>query len=82
VLYLSVPIGQERVEFNAHRIFDPVALVTLAQTFELKLVDFAWVDGGKLHRSIHQVDMELDSLRKRRYTLGIFTFLKLSEVKS
>ena len=76
VLYLSVPIGQERVEFNAHRIFDPVALVTLAQTFELKLVDFAWVDGGKLHRSIHQVDMELDSLRKRRYTLGIFTFLK------
>ena len=82
VLYLSVPIGQERVEFNAHRIFDPVALVTLAQTFGLRLADFAWVDAGKLHQSPDQIAMELDSLGKRRYTLGIFTFLKSREVKS
>lgn len=76
MLYLSVPIGQERVEFNAHRIFDPVALVTLAQSFGLQLVDLVWVDGGKLHQSNSQFDMELESLRKRRYALGIFTFLK------
>jgi hypothetical protein len=82
VLYLSVPIGQERVEFNAHRIFDPAALVTLAQTFGLRLADFAWVDAGKLHQSPDQIAMELDSLGKRRYTLGIFTFLKSREVKS
>ena len=82
LLYLSVPIGQERVEFNAHRIFDPVALVSLAQTCGLKLVDFAWVEAGKLHQSAAQIDMELETLRKRRYTLGIFTFLKLRGVKS
>ena len=76
VLYLSVPIGQERVEFNAHRIFDPVSLVALAQTFGLQLVDLTRVDAGKLHQSTKQFDVELESLRKRRYTLGIFTFLK------
>ena len=76
-LYLSVPIGQERVEFNAHRIFDPVTLVALAETFGLKLVDFAWVDAGKLHQGTTEVNMELEALRKRRYTLGIFIFLKL-----
>jgi hypothetical protein len=48
----------------------------LAQTCSLKLVDFAWVEAGKLHQSAAQIDMELETLRKRRYTLGIFTFLK------
>jgi len=53
-----------------------VALVSLAQTCSLALVDFAWVDGGQLHQSAAKIDMELETLRKRRYTLGIFTFLK------
>ena len=76
VLYLSVPVGQERVEFNAHRIFDPVALVELAKTCGLRLHDMAWVDGGKLHQGTTQHATELDELRQRHYALGIFTFLK------
>jgi hypothetical protein len=41
-LYFSVPIGRERVEFNAHRVFDPF---TVIETFSsLTLVEFAAVN--------------------------------------
>lgn len=75
--YLSVPIGEERVEFNAHRVFDPVGLVALAQTCGLLLVDFAWVESGKMQQSAGQFSVELESLGRRGYVLGIFTFQKL-----
>lgn len=47
-LYLTVPVGRERVCFNAHRVFDPVAL---GSQFEgLRVVSFAWVDDeGRWH---------------------------------
>ena len=76
VLYLSVPVGQGRVEFNAHRISDPVGLVALAHTFGLQLFAFAWVSGGKLHQCTADFATVLESLRSQRYALGIFTFLK------
>jgi SAM-dependent methyltransferase len=41
-LYFSVPVGQERVEFNSHRVFAPR---TVLDAFEdLELVSFAAVD--------------------------------------
>jgi SAM-dependent methyltransferase len=41
-LYFSVPIGQERIEFNAQRVFNPK---TVLEAFsELKLVEFAAVN--------------------------------------
>jgi SAM-dependent methyltransferase len=41
-LYFAVPIGRERVEFNAHRYFDPRRIIS--EFNGLKLVDFAAVD--------------------------------------
>lgn len=75
-LYLSVPIGQERVEFNAHRVFNPVDLVVLAQSCGLRLIELAWVESGKLQQGSGQFSIELESLGKRSYVLGIFTFQK------
>lgn len=41
-LYLSVPVGRERIEFDAHRVFDPR---TVLDRFPgLELVEFAAVD--------------------------------------
>lgn len=34
-LYLSVPVGKERLEFNAHRIFDPKTIVNSFPLMEL-----------------------------------------------
>lgn len=45
-LYLSVPIGRERVCFNAHRIFHPQ---TILNYFDgLRLIEFSVIDDGIL----------------------------------
>jgi Caenorhabditis protein of unknown function, DUF268 len=47
-LYFSAPVGTERLEFNAQRVFDPGTILT---TFaDLQLLNFAAVDdGGVFH---------------------------------
>jgi SAM-dependent methyltransferase len=42
VLYFSVPIGTQRLEFDAHRVFDPMTIVNAFD--ELQLLDFSYVD--------------------------------------
>lgn len=50
ILYLSVPIGPQRVEFNAHRVFAPETIVHAAAGLGLRLEHFSWVDDqGALH---------------------------------
>ncbi|MCU0968069.1 MAG: DUF268 domain-containing protein [Rubrivivax sp.] len=49
-LWLSVPVGRPRVEFNAHRIFDPRVLRAAAEGCGLVLAEFAVFDAsGALH---------------------------------
>jgi hypothetical protein len=76
VFYLSVPIGQERVEFNANRVFDPNALILLAKSFGLVLEKFAWIDSTRLlTQSVNPTD-DMNALSQQRYALGLFTFVK------
>ncbi|MGH8497981.1 MAG: DUF268 domain-containing protein [Methylococcales bacterium] len=76
VFYLSVPIGIERVEFNAHRIFDPGKLVKQAASYGLELKEFASVGPDEtLNASEHPLDAIIE-LGEVSYTLGIFTFVK------
>lgn len=56
-LYLSVPVGRERVCFNAHRVFAPGTV--LAMLPGLVLCDFAFVDdAGALHENAALSDAE------------------------
>lgn len=65
VLYLSFPVGRPRVEFNAHRIFDPVGLL---EASGLELVRFDWIDDdGRLHE-----DAQPEAARGQDYALGIY----------
>lgn len=67
-LYFSVPIGTERVEFDAHRIFAPATV--LAQFRDLELVEFAAVDDdGDLVEGVHP-----DRFARSRYACGMFVF--------
>jgi SAM-dependent methyltransferase len=75
-LYLSVPVGIERVEFNAHRIFAPRALVDLAAGMGMALQEFAWMEPGQPLIQSPNPQQDLSSLGKRPYALGIFTFIK------
>jgi hypothetical protein len=76
LFYLSVPIGTERVEFNAHRVFDPRSLLRHVETNGLRLKEFTWID---INRSVNQsvnFEKDINDLSKQQYALGIFTFVK------
>lgn len=74
-LYLSVPIGISRVEFNANRVFSPKYIIKLAQSFNLEIIDFTLIRDGQ----INEVGLDqvlFNELENIRYALGIFIFKK------
>lgn len=75
-MYLSVPIGRERVEFNSHRIFCPRSIVQLATANSMALDRFAWVEMGEGLREADEPDAIIEMLSKKDYSLGIFSFIK------
>ena len=51
VAYISVPIsGNEHLEFNAHRVFNPKTIID--EFDELKLVEFSAAEGDKFYESV------------------------------
>jgi len=69
-LYFSVPMGRERVEFNAHRIF---AFQTVVKAFpNLSIVSFSAVDdAGDLHENA-----DPPVVSDFEYGCGLFEFTK------
>jgi hypothetical protein len=52
ILYLSVPIGRERIEFNGHRVFSIARVQSLVEK-DFSIIDFSFVDDiGDLHESV------------------------------
>lgn len=76
MFYLSVPVGIERIEFNAHRIFDPSVLVQLAAANNLILKEFAWIGTSRTLTQSANMEQDMNMLALQRYALGIFTFNK------
>ena len=71
-MYLSVPIGPQRVEFNAHRVFS-VAFMSgvLEQNFEI--LSFHYVDdSGALHSPASWTGPEADQAHGCTYGCGIW----------
>lgn len=72
-LYLTTPVGRERVEFNAHRVHVPETIIGFFN--ELSLVDFASVDdSGKFTE--HAV---AGSCAGFHYGLGLFHFRRMAQ---
>ncbi len=69
-LYLSTPVGRERICFNAHRVFSPDSLVSLFP--ELELVTFSCVDDtGGFHENVSP-----ETAAAYEYGCGMFHFRK------
>lgn len=69
-LYFSVPIGRERIQFNAHRIFSPM---TILDTFQsLELISFSAVDDMGRFDS----DTSMETYVDADYSCGLFEFTK------
>jgi hypothetical protein len=75
-LYFAVPVGRERVEFNAHRVFAPKRIL---ETFSLlQLISFSFVgDDGKLYE-----DRDPFNIPPSEMACGLFEFAKLSSPKT
>jgi hypothetical protein len=76
-LYLSTPIGQERVEFNANHVFNPNTIISIAESVGLKLLTITVIG---MDDTIRQVELEqaaILELSHAYYNLGIFSFVKI-----
>jgi len=76
VFYLSVPVGIERVEFNAQHVFNPNTIVDVAQSNQFMLREFALFTADDGLVEMDTAYETLASVGKRRYGLGIYTFKK------
>jgi SAM-dependent methyltransferase len=69
-LFLSTPIGRERVCFNAHRVFSVATILSMFS--QLRLAEFSYIDdAGRLHSC--EAASDVPSLD---YGCGLFEFSK------
>lgn len=68
-LYFSVPVGQERVEFNAHRVLSPYTVLDKFDELELERLD--GVIDGEFVKSPSPKELE-----KQEFACGLFEFTK------
>jgi SAM-dependent methyltransferase len=70
-LLLAVPIGWQRIEFDAHRIFDPASVVAAASGLGLRLQQFSYVaDDRKFYPA-----RDVSAAANLDYGCGCFEFL-------
>lgn len=73
-LYLSVPIGPQRIEFNAHRVFSVQTILDMAKD-KYKLASFSFVDDiGDIHENPVVTDDAIEKSFDCWYGCGIFEF--------
>lgn len=75
-LYLATPIGVERVEFNANRIFDPLTIKSCAEKNGLELSKLFTISQNGVAIEVDDNSDSLSSLSLEDYNLGIFVFIK------
>lgn len=69
-LYVSVPVGRERICFNAHRVFDPRTII--ASMAGLDLAEFSLIDD----RGIFHQNQSIEVGAAQEYGCGLFIFQK------
>lgn len=70
MLYFAVPIGRERTEFNAHRVFRPCTVLGFFS--DLSLVEFSAVDD----RGNLKLFCDPDAFLNAEFACGLFQFVK------
>ena len=75
-LYLSTPIGQERVEFNANWVFDPRTILRCANEAGMTLQKLIVITPDNGGQETLFDSTALAELALQRYQLGLFIFKK------
>ena len=74
--YFSVPIGKQRIEFNAHRVFSvPYLWDILKENY--RLISFSYVDdAGNLHENVEFINKSIEDSFACHCGCGIFELQK------
>ncbi|HEY5984570.1 MAG TPA: DUF268 domain-containing protein [Anaerolineales bacterium] len=76
-LYLSVPIGPQRIEFNAHRVFSAAYVLELLE-HAYRLDQFSFVDdSGDLHENVRMTESDARQSFGCTYGCGIYEMTKV-----
>lgn len=76
IFYFSVPIGMQRIEFNAHRVFSLRYLLNVLDK-DYKLNNFSYVDDlGNIHKDVVLKDEEIENNLNCKFGCGIFELIK------
>ena len=69
-LLLVIPVGKKRIQFNAHRIYDPFEIISYMNGFELK--DFSLIND----QGAFADNADLNEAAKQIYGCGCYWFIK------
>ncbi len=76
IFYFAVPIGPQRIEFNAHRVFSLSYLLELIKP-NYNIREFSYVDDkGALHKGVELSEYKITSNCNCHYGCGIFELIK------
>jgi hypothetical protein len=77
ILYFSTPIGFQRVEFNAHRVFDLQTLLDLCAK-NYNILEFSYVDdSGNMNKDVELREEDINNNFSCNYGCGIFQMQKI-----
>ena len=77
ILYLSVPIGTQRIEFNAQRVFSVSYILEITKPY-FELIDFSYVDDkGEFLTDITFNRTNIEKNFFCEFGCGIFEFKKI-----
>lgn len=77
-LWISVPVGRQRVEFDAHRVFHPSTIIDAVNKHGMKLSKLFYFKDCKIIESV-DIEKDINHLSQEDYTLGIFLFTKIKD---
>jgi len=76
--YFSVPIGKQRIEFNAHRVFNLYYLLNLFKN-KYEIASFSFVDDkGDLQENVELTEKLINENCNCNYGCGIFDLIKIN----
>ena len=70
-LYLSLPVGRERICFNAHRVHAPATILPMFA--HMRLLEFSYVDD----QGMYHENQPIQAVSNLEYGCGLFQFEKL-----
>ena len=73
-MYISVPIGRERVEFDAHRVFNPYTIYNaFCNDNFFELIEFSYIDDNENL----VINGKMEEAKDLDFGCGLFHFRKI-----